>query len=153
MRTAESVVLTLCPPGPEDRKTSMRSSSGLMCDVHVLGLGQDGHRHGGGVDAPLGFRRRDPLDAVHAAFEFELAVDLVAGDGGDDFLEPADARGGVAQDLQLPAFALAQAGVHPEEVGGEEAGFLAAGAGPNLQDDVLVVVGVLGQHQEAEFFL
>ena len=26
MRTAESVVLTLCPPGPEERNTSMRSS-------------------------------------------------------------------------------------------------------------------------------
>ncbi len=30
MRTAESVVLTLWPPGPEERKTSMRSSSGLI---------------------------------------------------------------------------------------------------------------------------
>ncbi len=28
MRTAESVVFTLCPPGPEDRKTSMRRSFG-----------------------------------------------------------------------------------------------------------------------------
>ena len=26
MRTAESVVLTLCPPGPEERKTSTRMS-------------------------------------------------------------------------------------------------------------------------------
>ena len=26
MRTAESVVFTLCPPGPDDRKTSMRMS-------------------------------------------------------------------------------------------------------------------------------
>ena len=30
MRTAESVVLTLCPPGPEARKTSMRSSEGSI---------------------------------------------------------------------------------------------------------------------------
>ena len=28
IRTAESVVFTLCPPGPEERKTSMRSSFG-----------------------------------------------------------------------------------------------------------------------------
>ena len=26
IRTAESVVFTLCPPGPEERKTSMRRS-------------------------------------------------------------------------------------------------------------------------------
>ncbi len=30
IRTAESVVLTLCPPGPLERKTSMRRSSGSM---------------------------------------------------------------------------------------------------------------------------
>ena len=62
----------------------------------------------------------------------------------------------VAEWLRISSFQplrSAQAGVHPEEVGGEEAGFLAPGAGPNLQDDVLVVVGVLGQQQEAEFFL
>ena len=30
MRTAESVVFTLCPPGPEERNTSMRrSASGI----------------------------------------------------------------------------------------------------------------------------
>ena len=30
MRTAESVVLTLCPPGPDDRNTSMRRSFGSI---------------------------------------------------------------------------------------------------------------------------
>ncbi len=31
IRTAESVVLTLCPPGPQERKTSMRRSFGSIC--------------------------------------------------------------------------------------------------------------------------
>jgi hypothetical protein len=30
MRTAESAVLTPCPPGPEERNTSIRSSSSLI---------------------------------------------------------------------------------------------------------------------------
>src|SRR5659263_754002 len=30
IRTAESVVLTLCPPGPEERNTSTRRSSGWI---------------------------------------------------------------------------------------------------------------------------
>ncbi len=30
MRTAESVVLTCCPPAPDERMVSMRMSSGLM---------------------------------------------------------------------------------------------------------------------------
>ena len=39
IRTAESVVLTLCPPGPLERKTSMRRSLSSMVDVDLLGLG------------------------------------------------------------------------------------------------------------------
>ena len=31
MRTAESVVLTHCPPGPDERKTSMRRSFWSIC--------------------------------------------------------------------------------------------------------------------------
>ena len=46
MRTAESVVLTLWPPGPQERKTSMRRSFGSIVDLDVLGLGQDEHAGG-----------------------------------------------------------------------------------------------------------
>ena len=41
IRTAESVVFTDCPPGPEERNTSIRRSFGSIVDVDVLGLGRD----------------------------------------------------------------------------------------------------------------
>ena len=52
MRTAESVVLTLWPPGPEERKTSMRRSFWSIVDLDLLGLGH--HQHAGGARCGCG---------------------------------------------------------------------------------------------------
>ncbi len=119
-------------------------------DVDVLGLGQHGHRGGGGVDPPLGLGGRHALDPVHAALVLQPAVDLVPRDGSDDLL---DALGGAVvqrQDLGLPVVALGVAAIEPEEVGGEERSLLAARAGADLEQDVLVVVGIPGQQQDLE---
>ena len=69
MRTAESVVLTLCPPGPEERKTSILQILLVDLDVDLLGLGQDRDRGRRGVDAPRGLGLGHALHAVHAALE------------------------------------------------------------------------------------
>ena len=92
MRTAESVVLTLWPPGPDERNTSMRRSLSGEVDLDVLGLGQhrDGHRRG--VDAALRLGRRHALHAVHAALELEAAEGALALHERDHFLEAAEAR-------------------------------------------------------------
>ena len=73
IRTAESVVLTLWPPGPLLRKTSMRRSFSSIVDVDLLGLGQHQHAGGGGVDPALRLGDRHPLDPVHAALELQQA--------------------------------------------------------------------------------
>ncbi len=80
MRTAESVVFTAWPPGPEERIDVEPQLFGADMDVHVFGLRE--HRHGDrrGVDAPLGFGFRDALHPVDAAFVFEPAVDPVPRD-------------------------------------------------------------------------
>ena len=45
MRTAESVVFTDWPPGPDERLTSMRRSrSSSICDLDLVGLGHDDRR-------------------------------------------------------------------------------------------------------------
>ena len=53
----------------------------------------------------------------------------------------------------MPALALGVAAVHAVEVGGEQGGLLAAGGGADLDDDVLVGEGVLGQQGEAQLLL
>ena len=81
IRTAESVVLTLWPPGPLLRKTSMRRSFSSMLDVDRLGLRQHEDAGGAGVHPPLRLGDRDALDAVHAALELQQGVRRLAGLG------------------------------------------------------------------------
>ena len=61
MRTAESVVFTLWPPGPDERYTSICRSFGSIVDVDLVGLGQHGDGGRRGVDPPL--RSRSPAPA------------------------------------------------------------------------------------------
>ena len=53
-------------------------------------------------------------------------------------------------DVHLPALALREARVHAEDLGREERGLVAAGAGADLEQDVLLVVRVLGDEEEAD---
>ena len=124
---------------------------GFDLDVDLFGLGQDGDGDGGGVDAALGLGGGHALDAVHAGLVLEQRVDAVAFDDRGDVLEAvADAGLGLGEDLDLPAVLLGEAEVHAEDLGDEERGLVAAGAGAELEDDVLLVVGILGQEQDLE---
>ncbi len=105
------------------------------------------------MDAALGFGRGDALDAVDAGLVLHLGVDLVAFEDGGDFLHAAaDAGLGLGEDFDLPLVLLGEAEVHAEHLGDEDGGLVAAGAGAELDDDVLVVVGVLGEEEDFELF-
>ena len=102
---------------------------------------------------PLLLRRRDALHAVHAALVFELAVDFVAADQRDHFLQTAHRGIAGGGDFHLPAARFREARVHAENLVGEQRSFVAAGARANFKHDVFVVVGIFGQQQELEVLL
>src|SRR4029078_6181467 len=120
---------------------------GVELDFDVVGFREDGYGDGGGVDAALLFGDGDALHAVHAALIAELAIDLVAADEGDDFLQAADGGLAAGGDFDLPALGFGVAGIHAEDLVGKERGLVAAGAGANFEDDVLLVEGILGEHE------
>src|ERR1039457_1359306 len=126
---------------------------GLDLDLNFVGFGQDRHRDGGGMHAALLLRYGHALHAVHATFVLQFGVDLGAGDQRDHVLEAADAALTGGGDYHLPALGLRVARVHAEDLGGEQHGLIAARAGADFEDDVLIVVGVLGQQQDLEIFL
>ena len=149
MRTAESVVLTLWPPGPLERKTSMRRSCGSIDDLDVLGLGHHPDAGGAGVDAALALGDRHALDAVHPALELQPRPRRLAGRGGaarlhrdPHVLVAAEVGLGGVEHLGAPATALGVPQVHPQQVAGEQGRLLAALPRLDLEDDVAVVVGV-----------
>ena len=55
--------------------------------------------------------------------------------------------------LDLPALLLGEARIHAEDFGGKERSLVAAGAGADFDDDVLLVVRIFGQEQDLQFFL
>ena len=75
IRTAESVVLTLCPPGPEDRNTSIRrSASGMSMWSVCLGHREHLDPRERGLAAALVVERRDPDQPVGALLDRQRAV-------------------------------------------------------------------------------
>lgn len=124
---------------------------GFDFDVHLLGLGKDGHRAGAGVDAALGLGDGDALDAVDAAFVFEALVDVRAADEEDDLLETAEVGGTGVDGFGFPSPGFGVAVVHAKEVRGEEGGFLSAGTGADFHDDVAVVGGIGWKQAALEF--
>ena len=114
---------------------------------HLLGLGQyrDGRRRR--VDASARLRRGHALHPVDAALVLELAVDPRALDHGHDLLDGPHPALVLREHVDLPVLPLREAGIHAEQVVTEQAGLVAAGAGADLEHDVLLVVRVLRHHQ------
>ena len=153
MRTAESVVFTLWPPGPDERYTSIWRSFGIDVDIDLVGLGQHRHRGRRRVHPALALGDRHPLHPVRAALELQVAPRAVAPHHERDLVEAAEVGRVGRQHLQLPARAQGVGLVHVEQVAGEEVGLLAALGAADLDDDVLALVGVLGQQQHLELVL
>ena len=130
---------------------STRSSAGLMLDfVDLVQLGQDRHRAGGGVDAPLRLGRRHALHAVGAGFELEPRERALAGDAADDFLVAAVLAGALAEHLDVPALATRRSARTCEQVAGEDRRLVAAGAGADFEEDVVLVARIARQQQLAQ---
>ena len=73
--------------------------------------------------------------------EFQAGPGPLSLDGGAGLLDAAQLRGVFIHQFHVPAPALGIQGVHPQQVRRKQGPLLAADTGPDLQDDVPVVVG------------
>src|SRR3989454_11083488 len=122
-------------------------------DLDVLRLGEHGDGDGRRVDPAARLRHRNALDAVDAALELEPAPRPAPVHEEDHVLEAARAGHAGVHDLDLPALALGVLRVHARQVRGEQRGLLAARAGADLDEDVLLVVGIARQEQALQLVL
>ena len=79
---------------------------------------------------------------MHAAFVFEEAIRLLAFDREHDLFVAAGFALALREQLDLHLVRLGVAHVHPREIAREDGRLVAAGSGANLDEDVLVVVGI-----------
>ena len=68
-------------------------------------------------------------------------------------MSPPTADSLAGRDFHFPALRFRVAGVHAENFGGEQRGFVAARAGADFEHDVLLVVGIFGQQQNFQVLL
>ena len=104
------------------------------------------------MNAALSLGLRHALHAVHTALELQLRIGMTV-DLEGDLVEAALLTRRDVDDLDLPALFLGPLLVHAEQVGREERRLLPALRALDLDDHVLVVVGVLGQQQDLEVLL
>ena len=90
---------------------------------------------------------------MRARLEFQTSEGAAAGDLGDDLLVTALGTFARGEDLGRPTAFRRIALIHPEQVAGEQRRLIAAGAGADLQDDVVVVHGVLGNQRQPDVLL
>ena len=105
------------------------------------------------MDAASGFCLGNPLHAVYPALIFKLGVRPLTGNHCHHFLEAADSVLIQADDLNLPPVAVRIVGIHAVQLCCEQGRLIAARACPDFQDDVLVVIGVLGKQEDFQFML
>ena len=102
------------------------------------------------VNASTGLSLRHALHAMHAGFMLQFRIDFLAFNQRDGFLHTADSGFGSIENLHLPALAFGIARIHAQDIGSKQGCFIAAGAGANLQNHVLFIVGILRNQQELE---
>ena len=113
--------------------------------LHIVGLRQHCHGGRGGMDAPLGFRFRHPLYPVDAPLVLQPAERPLALNLKHYLMKPAQIRRVGIHHIHPPVLQLGIAVIQPVQIAGEQTGFLPAGAGPHLYDNIPLVVGVFGQ--------
>ena len=102
------------------------------------------------MDAALGLGFGNALHPVYTAFKLQAGIGALSGDGEAGLLDAAQFGIVEVEYLHLPAVALGIHGVHPHQRMGKQRCLLAAGTAPDLHDDILVVVGILGQQQDLQ---
>ena len=122
-------------------------------DVDLVGLRHDGDRCGRSLNATLALGLGNALDAVDAGLVLHDRVHLVARKLELDGLETAGVGGAGINRLELPSTTVGKAAVHSVEVACEDVGLIAAGCAANLDDGVLLVVGVTGDEEDLDLFL
>ena len=85
---------------------------------------------------------------MHSAFIFQLGIHFVALNGGHDFFYSALRRGRAFEHFDFPALHFGEARVHAIEIAGENAGFIAAGASTDFNDNALFIKGVFRQEEK-----
>src|ERR1700691_1782156 len=104
------------------------------------------------MNPSLLFGGGNALYTVHAALILQLRKNSVALDDGDDSLQAAGRRLRGREYLDLPTLRFRIPRVHPEDLGHEQRSFVSSSPGPDFEDNIFLVIRILGKEQHLQFF-
>mmetsp|Transcript_11101 Transcript_11101/g.31217 ORF Transcript_11101/g.31217 Transcript_11101/m.31217 type:complete len:222 (+) Transcript_11101:1368-2033(+) len=102
------------------------------------------------MNTSLGLRGRHALHTMDAGLPLHLGIDRISLHLQNDILVSPVISLRFVHNGGLPSLRLDKLAVHIEQISGEYAGLRPTGAGPDLQHDVAIVVGVLGQEEDGD---
>ena len=123
----------------------------LDLGIVVVDLRKHRDRRRTGVDASLRLGFRYPLHAMDAGLMLEPAIRPFPTRAENDFAIAAGVVEVLGCQLDAHSERFGKTHVHARQIPSKNAGFVAAGAGANLDENVPVVVGVAGKHQLGKF--
>ena len=122
-------------------------------DIHFLCLRHDRHGHSGCVDPSAALRLRHTLYTVHTALVFQPGVRSLSRDHEHALLETADAVFIQGDQLCLPVTAVRIVYIHAVDLSRKKGRLIAAGACPDLNDNILVIIRVFGKEKDLQLLL
>ena len=125
----------------------------VQVDFHIFRFGQNGYRRRRCMNTAARLRNRHTLYAMYTRFVFELAVYTVTLNGKDNFLITAQFGSVGTYNTCLPALLLFNVlRIHAEEIAGKNSCFVTAGTATNFHNNILIVIRILRQHENMQFF-
>src|SRR5271155_93471 len=119
-------------------------------DIDFLGLRQNGDRGCGGMNAPSCLGLRHALYAMHARLELQSGKYVAPDDRRARLFEPAKAGLRKVEELKSPAPQSRIPLVHAKKLGGKQRRLLPAGPGPDFENRIACVIGILRQQTQSQ---
>ena len=105
------------------------------------------------MDPPAGFRHRHALHPMDTALVFQPGISTLSGDNETHRFHTSDPDLFKAYRLHTPPASLRVVHIHTVDITGKERRLVTTRARTDLDDHILVIIGILGQEQDPEFFL
>ena len=121
--------------------------------VHILCFRHNSHGCCGGMDPAAALCDRNALHAMSAAFVFQLGISPLAIDHEDHFLHAAKTHLVDGYQFRLPSVPLSKTVVHPVQFRCKKRCLIAAGAGTDLHDNVLIIILIFRKQEDLELAL
>ena len=125
----------------------------IYLDIYILRFRHDSDRNRGSMNTSAGLCLGHPLHPMYPGFVFHHRIGSFPVDHEGHILHAAYTDLFAFHQFYFPSLALCIMEIHAVDLGREQGRLIPAGTGTDLDYDILIIIGVLGQKQNLKFML